>query len=205
MGHGRVAHGTAPHIWRDRHARNAEAGDAERLRQLVALAGVGDEARGHVVEEPSPLVVVDEHGAAPELRRVEKRVGDLGHEGLAVADVAVGVLVPGDALLLAVERRVHEGDVGEVPAGSIGVEVRHVPDPRDGALSEQRGEREVGRVVAHAQPGRLGAVEDRLPVVAQRARRDLIRRLAARLRRPLVEAIRIRRPEERRRSSGRRA
>jgi len=46
-----------------------------------------------VVEEPAPLVVHDEDHASLPLRRLHERVHDVGHERLADADVAVGVLV----------------------------------------------------------------------------------------------------------------
>ena len=78
-----------------------------------------------VVEEASPLVVVDEHRARPELRRGDEGVDDVGHEGLADADVAVRMLVAREAVATAAveEHRVDEGEVREVPGRGVGVEL----------------------------------------------------------------------------------
>ena len=99
-----------------------------RLRWFCAA--VGDVARADVVEEPAPLVVVDEQDPAPVLRRLDEGVDDVGHERLADADVAVRVLVAGGPLVLPQEGGVDERDVGELAGGGVGVELRARGAPR---------------------------------------------------------------------------
>jgi hypothetical protein len=80
-------------VRRDRHARDPETGHAEALVEIGAGEVVRYEAGRDMIEEATPLVVVDEHRAALELRRGDERVDDVGHERLADPDVAMRVFV----------------------------------------------------------------------------------------------------------------
>ena len=149
--------------------RDADAGDPEARQAVVegevavVLAAVGDLARPDVVEEPAPLVVVDEQDPAPILRRLDEGVDDVGHERLADADVAVRVLVAGGSLVLPQEGGVDEGDVGQLAGGGVGVELRDGVHPGAAAAAVEGREGEVRVVVAGGEAARDRPVEDRLP------------------------------------------
>src|SRR6185295_2898124 len=114
----------------------------------VVLATVGDLAGTDVIEEPAPLVVVDEQDPAPILRRLDEGVDDVGHERLADADVAVRVLVAGGSLVLPQEGGVDEGDVGELAGGGVSVELRDGVHPAAASAAVEGREGEVRVVVA---------------------------------------------------------
>ena len=83
----------------------------------------GGDRRRDVFEEPAPLVEVDDEHRALPLRRLRHGGIDLVHEGLAVADVAVRVVViAGPDRLLRIWT-VHERDVGQVARGGVLVEL----------------------------------------------------------------------------------
>jgi hypothetical protein len=99
-----------------------EAGDAEAAQRE---GGVDVRRLGgrQVLEEAAPLVEVDdEDGVLPAGPGRHRAVGAV-EPRLAGADVAVRMVVRGEALLLAQERRVDEGDLGEAAGGAVGEEV----------------------------------------------------------------------------------
>ena len=170
VGAGHVAHPPAllgAGVGRDRDRRDAESGQRPVVLEVGAVAAlVGDVLRADVVEEPAPLVVVDEHRSAPVLRGLDECVGDVGHERLAESDVAVRVLVGGDPVAAAtvLERRVDEADRRQLARRGVGVELRRRADPVEPARPVERGDRQVGDVVGDLEPPRLRPVEDRLPL-----------------------------------------
>ena len=102
----------------------------------------------------------------------DEGVDHVGHERLAEPDVAERVLVGGQPVAAAAvaERRVDDRDVRQRAAEAVLVVARDRVDPGAPRGAEERGEGQVGGVVARGQPAADRAVEDRLPVVA--ARRD---------------------------------
>ena len=126
-----------------------------------------------------------------------ERAHHVGHERLAEPHVAERVLVGRQAVAAAavVEGRVDDRDVRQRAGEAVLVVARDRVDPGARAAAEQRGEGQVGGVVARGQAVADRAVEDRLPVVA--AGGDRVALQPARLRRPLVEAVRPGRAEQR--------
>ena len=109
------------------------------------------------------------------------------------------VLVGGDAVASAAvaEGRVDERDVRQRPERAVRVVLRQRPRPGRAARSPDRREREIRVVVLGGDAARQSPVEDRLPLVAGGVQRRRVVLAPARLRRPLVVAVRPRRGQHR--------
>ncbi len=92
---------------------------------------------------------------------------DVRHERLADTDVSVRMLVAREAMPAATveEHRVDEGEVREVPGGSVDVELRDRLDDWQVSGAEDADEREVAEVVGDLQPLGEHQVPDRQPPV----------------------------------------
>ena len=145
-----------------------------------------------MVVEAAPLVVGDdEHGAGPG-RAVGEGVEHLGQEGVAGADVGVGMVVVGATVGVADEARVHEGDVGEGAGTRVGQELLVGPGDRLVPGAPQAEERQVGVVVAPRRPARpVELVPD-----GRHRRRGVGVADPVRLGRVEEQAVGVRRPEE---------
>ena len=165
---------------RDHQRRHPEA------TQRGGRADVGRGARDHVVEEPAPLVEVDDQQrVAPGRTRGDRRV-DVGEELLPDADVGGGVVVPRDPVALPVEPRVEEAHRRQRPRRGVGHELLVGLGDRHVLRSPQGEERDVGVVVGRAD------ARVRAPVPDGRHRGDVgvvVQPVGPR--RVLVEAVRV--------------
>jgi hypothetical protein len=185
-------------VRRDGHDRQPEPELRPVLVEVVVRPVVGHARRDDVVEEPAPLVVVDEQRLARPLRAVGDRVHDVVHEGLGGVHVRPARVVVG--AVVAEEGRVHEVHVGQVAGRRVDEELGDRAHLGEVARPVHRDERQVGEVVGAGQPGGVEAVPDRVPRVAVRVahqRRERVGLDPAPLRGVLVVPVRIGAPEHR--------
>ena len=95
------------------------------------------------------------------LRAFHEGVDDVGHEGLADADVAVRVFVARGPLFLAREGRVDEGDGGQRPGAAAVVVLLHLARAGDPGRAPERRDGDVGVEVTVRDARRGERGEDR--------------------------------------------
>ena len=140
--------------------RGAEA--AQPIRVAGGAGGVRNRrGRGrHVVEEPAPLVEIDEqHRPLPRRTRADGGVDPI-EERLAGPDVAEGMIVRPRSGRLREERPVDECHLGQRPGTAIGEEFVQRPADRDILGAPQPEEGHIAVVIASLEAARGQSVPD---------------------------------------------